>query len=110
VTGEFAVEGAAYAGVAAVLGAGVGLLVGRVVVILAVNILNAYERGDNKLDIVFDVRLTSILNGIAAGFLLGFMAVVLTSVRIARTNIIAAIRDLEPEKPNKFIYKYKLIN
>jgi len=98
VSGAFAVEGAAYAGIAAVLGAGLGLLVGRVVVILAVNILNAYQRGDNKLDIVFDVRLTSILNGIAAGFLLGFIAVVLTSVRIARMNIIAAIRDLEPAR------------
>ncbi len=98
VSGAFAVEGAAYAGVAAVLGAGLGLLVGRVVVILAVNILNAYQRGDNKLDIIFDVTLTSILNGVAAGFLLGFIAVVLTSVRIARMNIIAAIRDLEPAR------------
>ena len=70
-------------------------------VILAVNVLNAYQRGDNKLDIVFDVRLTSILNGIAAGFLLGFIAVVLTSVRIARMNIIAAIRDLEPARDSR---------
>ena len=36
-----------------------------------------------------------MVNGVAAGFLISFLAVVLTSVRIARQNIIAAIRDLD---------------
>lgn len=96
VTGAFAIEGAVYAAAASLLGAGLGVLVGRVVVVLALNVLNAFERGDNQLDIVFDVRLVSLVNGVAGGFLIAFVAVVLTSVRIARTNIIAAIRDLDP--------------
>ena len=95
VTGEFALEGALYAAVAAVIGTALGVLVGRVVVVLALNILNAFERGDNQLAIVFDVTAVSLLNGAIGGFLIAFAAVVLTSVRIARTNIIAAIRDLD---------------
>lgn len=106
VTGEFALEGAFYAAVAALIGTALGVLIGRVVVVLALNILNAYERGDNKLAIVFDVTTVSLLNGAIGGFLIAFAAVVLTSVRIARTNIIAAIRDLDTgldRKPRKQI-------
>ncbi|MGH8940434.1 MAG: FtsX-like permease family protein, partial [Actinomycetes bacterium] len=99
VTGEFSIEGAVYGAVASLLGAALGVAVGRLVVVLAVNVLNGYERGDNQLDIVFDVRPASLVNGIAAGFLIAFVAVVLTSVRIARINIIAAIRDLDPTTP-----------
>jgi putative ABC transport system permease protein len=93
-TGEFALEGAVYAVLATVLGTGLGVLLGRLVVVIAMRILNAFERGDNRLAIVFDVRWQSLYDGAAAGFVIAFLAVVLTSVRIARTNIIAAIRDL----------------
>ena len=96
VTGEFAIEGAVYAAVAAVIGALVGVGIGRVVVTLAMRILNSYEAGENQLAIVFNVSPTSLVNGVAAGFVIAFVTVVITSVRIARTNIIAAIRDLEP--------------
>lgn len=78
------------------LGTGLGVLIGRAVVIIAVTILNGFERGDNKLDIVFQTRWESLFNGMAAGFIIAFVAVVLTSIRIARGNIIAAIRDLPP--------------
>ena len=94
VTAEFALEGAVYAAAAAVVGTVLGVLVGRVVVVLALNILNAFERSDNQLDIVFDVSPSSLVNGAAGGSSSPSSAVVLTSVRIARTNIIAAIRDL----------------
>jgi len=95
VTGEFAVEGALYSAGAALLGMVLGIGIGRIVVVLAVNVLNGYEQGDNRLAIVFAVTPVSVVNGLAAGFLIAFLAVVLTSVRIARANIIAAIRDLE---------------
>jgi putative ABC transport system permease protein len=94
VTAEFALEGSLYAAAAAVVGTALGVLVGRVVVVVAINVLNAFERSDNKLDIVFAVSPVSLVNGASMGFLIAFLAVVLTSVRIARTNIIAAIRDL----------------
>ena len=98
VTAEFAIEGSVYGAIAAVLGAALGLLVGRIVVILAVSVLNGWNPENNKLAIVYDVRPASLVNGICAGFLIAFVAVVLTSVRIARMNIIAAIRDLEPPR------------
>jgi len=98
VTAEFTIEGAIYGALAALLGAAVGLLVGRVVVILAVSILNGWNTENNQLTLVYDVRPASLVNGICAGFLIAFVAVALTSVKIARTNIIAAIRDLEPAK------------
>jgi putative ABC transport system permease protein len=93
-TGEFALEGAVYAAVATLLGTGLGLLLARVVVVVAVRILNAFERGDNTLDIVFQVHTASLIDAASAGFVISFLAVVLTSVRIARSNIIGAIRDL----------------
>jgi putative ABC transport system permease protein len=98
VTGEFAIEGAIYSVLAALLGAALGLLVARVVVTLAITILNQWQSADNKLALAFAVTPVSVVNGIAAGFLIGFLAVVLTSVRIARVNIIAAIRDLETSR------------
>jgi putative ABC transport system permease protein len=108
VTGEFAVEGALYSAGAALLGVVLGIGIGRVVVVLAMNILNGYEQGDNKLGIVFAVTPTSVVNGLAAGFLIAFLAVILTSVRIARTNIIAAIRDLE-RTPRRRTRKLSLV-
>ncbi|MGZ4637632.1 MAG: ABC transporter permease [Actinomycetes bacterium] len=104
VTAEFAIEGAVYAAVAALLGVAVGVAVGRVVVVIAVNILNNFERSDNRLAIAFDARWQSLFNGAASGFLIAFIAVVLTSVRIARSNIIESIRDLphsERDRPRR---------
>ncbi|WP_116951351.1 ABC transporter permease [Jiangella endophytica] len=96
VTGEFAIEGAVYALTSAVLGAAFGVLLGRVVVAIALRILNSYDQGGNQLRVAFEITPASLIGGAATGFLFAFLAVVLTSVRIARTNIIAAIRDLEP--------------
>ena len=52
---------------------------------------------DGGLDLVYTVTPTSLINGFAAGFLIGFLTVALTSIRISRINIIAAIRDLPAE-------------
>lgn len=100
-TGEFALEGASYGAVAAVLGTALGVLIGRVVVVIAVAVLNGFERGDNRLTVAFDARWQSLFNGAAAGFVIAFLAVVITSVRIARGNIIAAIRDLPTGAENR---------
>lgn len=96
VTGEFAIEGAVYALTSAVLGALLGVALGRVIVAIALRILNSYDQGENQLRVAFEIAPASLIGGAAAGFLFAFLAVILTSVRIARTNIIAAIRDLEP--------------
>ena len=46
--------------------------------------------------LTFTASPTSLVNGFAAGFLIAFLTVALTSIRISRVNIIAAIRDLPP--------------
>jgi putative ABC transport system permease protein len=93
----FVLEGSAYAAVAAVVGTVLGIGVGRAVVQVAHRIFNDYAEasGDAGLgDLVFAVTPVSLVNGAATGFLIAFVTVLLTSVRISRVNIIAAIRDL----------------
>ncbi|HWD44491.1 MAG TPA: FtsX-like permease family protein [Actinomycetota bacterium] len=92
----FVIEGTVYALVASALGVAAGLGVGRAVVAVTARIFEGFaEAGDPGL--VFTVTPTSLVNGFAAGFLIGFLTVALTSLRISRVNIIAAIRDLPPE-------------
>jgi putative ABC transport system permease protein len=93
----FVIEGAVYALVASALGLVLGLGVGRAVVEVAARIFASFAPEDGGLDLVYTVTPTSLVNGFAAGFLIGFLTVALTSIRISRVNIIAAIRDLEAE-------------
>ncbi len=90
----FIIEGTIYALFASLLGILVGIGVGRAVVIVASKIYSGYTAGGNGLHLVFHVTPVSLINGFAIGFLIAVATVVLTSVRISRINIIAAIRDL----------------
>ena len=90
----FIIEGAVYALVASALGLVAGLGVGRAVVEVTARIFAGFAPEDGGLDLVYTVTPTSLVNGFAAGFLIGFLTVALTSIRISRINIIAAIRDL----------------
>jgi putative ABC transport system permease protein len=93
--GAFALEGAAYAAVATVIGAGVGVAVGRGVAFLAARIFSSWSYDGNGLDVRFAVTPTSLVNGAALGLVIALATIVATSVRISRFNIIAAIRDLQ---------------
>jgi putative ABC transport system permease protein len=93
----FVVEGAVYALAAAALGVAAGLAVGRAVVEVAARIFASFSPAEGGLDLVFKVTPTSLVNGFALGFLIAFLTVALTSIRISRVNIIAAIRDLPGE-------------
>jgi putative ABC transport system permease protein len=91
----FVLEGTVYALVAAAVGLVAGLGVGWAVVEVTARIFAGLsEEGVPRL--AFTVTSTSLVNGFAAGFLIAFLTVALTSVRISRVNIIAAIRDLPP--------------
>jgi len=95
---SFVIEGTAYALVASLLGILVGIGVGRAVVVVAAQIFRSFSADDGGgLDLAFHVTPISILNGFAMGFLIAFVTVALTSIRISRINIIAAIRDLPNE-------------
>ena len=91
----FVIEGTVYALVAAALGLVAGLGVGWAVVEATARIFAGFTE-EGVPELAFTVTSTSLVNGFAAGFLIAFLTVALTSVRISRVNIIAAIRDLPP--------------
>jgi len=93
---SFVIEGTVYALVAALVGILVGIGVGRAVVVVAAQIFLSADDGGG-LDLAFHVTPISLVNGFAMGFLIAFVTVTLTSIRISRINIIAAIRDLPGE-------------
>ena len=94
---SFIIEGTVYALVASLVGILVGIGVGRAVVIVAARIFNSFSAEEGGIALAFHVTPTSIVNGFATGFLIAFLTVALTSMRISRINIIAAIRDLPTE-------------
>jgi putative ABC transport system permease protein len=105
---SFIIEGTLYALVASLIGIVVGLGVGRAVVIVAARIFNRMPAGEGGLSLAFHVTPVTIINGFAMGFLIAFVTVVLTSMRISRINIIAAIRDL-PTRTGKRLRRRWLV-
>jgi putative ABC transport system permease protein len=93
---SFIIEGTIYALVAALLGILIGLGVGRAVVVVAARIFSSFSDEDT-FNLAFKFTPISLVNGFAMGFLIAFVTVTLTSIRISRVNIIAAIRDLPNE-------------
>ncbi|WP_306324708.1 ABC transporter permease [Streptomyces venezuelae] len=91
---SFTVEGATYALLSAVPGVAIGVAVGWGVAVVAAEIFSGWSVGGSSIRIAFDVTPTSLLNGLAMGLLVAFAAILATSVRISRFNIIAAVRDL----------------
>jgi putative ABC transport system permease protein len=89
----FVLEGTVYALVAAAVGVLAGLGVGRAVIEVTARIFASFA-SEGAPRMVFTASPTSLVNGFAAGFLIAFLTVALTSLRISRVNIIAAIRDL----------------
>ncbi|WP_327372970.1 ABC transporter permease [Streptomyces sp. NBC_01216] len=98
--GSFTLEGAVYAVSSALPGAAIGVAVGWGVAVVAAEIFRGWSVGGSSIRVVFDVTPTSVLNGLAMGLLIALAAILATSVRISRFNIIAAIRDL-PATPGK---------
>ncbi len=93
--GSFSLEGWMYALASALLGALVGIGIGRVVAGVAADIFGGAEQ---SLELTFAVDATSIESGFTVGFAISLLTVVLTSLSIARVNVIRAIRGL-PEPP-----------
>jgi putative ABC transport system permease protein len=90
----FALEGGLYSLAAAVVGVVLGMGVGRAVLVVTRNVL-ADEDG---LTFVFAAEPVSLLTGGLVGLAVSLLTVWATSLRIARLNVIRAIRDLpEPD-------------
>jgi putative ABC transport system permease protein len=92
--GAFVLEGAVYAVSSAVLGVVVGIGIGRGVAFIAAQIFKGWSVDNSALHLTFAVTPTSLINGFALGVVIAMMTVLVTSIRISRFNIIAAIRDL----------------
>lgn len=92
----FVIEGALYAAASAVLGALLGIAVGRVIIMVTSGIFESF----GELTLTFSAPLASIVTGGLIGFLISMATILGTSVRSSRLNIIRAIRDL-PEPTAK---------
>ncbi|MFN8034601.1 MAG: FtsX-like permease family protein [Acidimicrobiia bacterium] len=96
--GAFATEGWLYAVVASIAGSAVGIGFGRVITFVADRILSS-GREEDRLSLGFTFTRSSVMTGLVIGFAIALATVVLTCIRSARFNVIAAIRDLnEPRR------------
>lgn len=93
--GAFSLEGWLYTLASAVAGTLVGIVVGRLIVVVAAGI---FSRGDVALELVFTATRASAEGGLTIGFVIALLTVVVTSARISRLNVIRAIRDLPEPK------------
>ena len=95
--GSFSLEGWLYALASSFLGMFAGLAVGKLIVFVAAGIFS--NPGDSfNLELRYAAKLPTVLAGFGFGFFISLLTVVLTSLSIARLNVIRAIRDL-PEPP-----------
>ena len=94
-TRVFAVEGAVYALAASVLGAIAGIGIGWLVAVVAGPIFGSTESGSSTPVVINPLSLAI---GATTGLVISLITIWVTSVRIARLNIIRAIRDLPEPK------------
>lgn len=87
----FAIEGALYALPAATLGAAGGVGIGWLVALAAGGL---FAQPGRSLDLELVVDPSSLVLGALTGLIISLATIWLTSVRIARLNVIRAIRDL----------------
>ncbi|HZK51265.1 MAG TPA: FtsX-like permease family protein, partial [Actinomycetota bacterium] len=94
-TRVFAVEGALYALAASVLGAAAGIGIGWLVAVVAGPIFGSTEPGAATPVVIKPLSLTI---GATTGLVISLVTIWVTSIRVARLNIIRAIRDLPEPK------------
>ena len=94
-TRAFAIEGAIYAMAASVLGAVVGLGIGWLTAIVAGSI---FGEADQASSYPLVIEPVSLAIGATVGLVISLVTIWATSLRIARLNIIRAIRDLPEPK------------
>lgn len=95
--GSFSLEGWIYALGSALLGTLAGIAVGRAIILVAADIFSTTS-DEFSLDLRYSFDSSSLTGGFTIGFVLSLVTVVLSSLVIAKLNVIRAIRDL-PEPP-----------
>jgi putative ABC transport system permease protein len=97
--GAFSLEGWLYALGSAALGTIAGLGVGRAIVIVAATAFSGGgPAGQGGLELTYTATRASINLGFLIGFTISLVTILGTSARIARLNVIRAIRDLPEPK------------
>ena len=91
--GGLATEGWLYAVLASALGALLGIGFGWLIAWRADQILGS-GREENALHLTFTFDGSTVLTGFALGLAISIVTIVVSSVRIARFNVIQAIRDI----------------
>lgn len=90
----FGMEGGVYSVVAAALGALAGVGVGRVIVVAAQSIFNQGDSDFFRISLRFQASPSSVVGGAVFGGVIALFTVWLSSGRLARLNVIRAIRDI----------------
>jgi putative ABC transport system permease protein len=88
-----ATEGWIYAVLASILGALLGIAFGRLIAWRADTILSS-GREVNALHLTFTFAWSTVVTGFAIGLAVATVTILAASIRIARVNIIQAIRDI----------------
>src|ERR687894_772673 len=96
----FLAEGAAYALLAAAVGAGLGVLVAWLL-IGQMGKLIANVAGGGGMAFGFAIAPRSLLVAYCLGMIVTFLTVMFSAWRVSRLNIVAAIRDLPDMKVNR---------
>jgi putative ABC transport system permease protein len=91
---SFSLEGGVYATVGAFLGGGIGVALGRVLVGFMNKLTNDSTDGGRDLPLHFAVERSTLITGVSLGFLVAAIAVIGTSYRVSRLEVIRALRDL----------------
>jgi putative ABC transport system permease protein len=105
--GSFSLEGWLYALASSLLGSVVGLGIGRVIVVVASGIFDS--GGRFSLELHFAATARSLQAALGVGFAIALITVLLTSLSIARLNVIRAIRDLpEPASDRRNVLRLVL--
>jgi putative ABC transport system permease protein len=89
----FATEGWIYSLVAAVVGALLGIEIGRLIAWRADAVLGSGS-DLTSLHLTFAFKWSTVLQGFAIGLIISVVTILLTSIRVSRLNVIAAIRGL----------------
>jgi putative ABC transport system permease protein len=101
--GSFSLEGTLYAAVGSLIGGGLGIGLGRILVRFMGQLTGGSGDGDYRgLPLHFAIQRQTLMTGIALGFIVATIAVIATSFRVSRLEVIRAIRDLPaPTRPHR---------
>lgn len=91
---SFGLEGGIYALVSSLVGVIVGVAVGRLIVVVAQGVFNTGEDEFFRITLRFTAEPATLVTGFVVGMVISLVTVWGASLRLARLNVIRAIRDI----------------